>query len=471
MMPDVLLLPEFVRPHMQRAMEGVRPERVQWFEIRNAADGGAPHPETTEVVIYDEIGGWCGVSPAAFRRALKAIETPRIDVRIHSPGGNAFDGIAIYNAIRQHPAYVTAYVDGLAASAASFIALGADEVVMSEAAQIMIHDAWGVVVGPADDLTDVAEQLNKISNNIARVYAKKSGGTVEEWRAAMKKESWYTDDEAVEAGLADRIDDGRRAAPVKAQWNLSVFMYGGRNAAIDPEREPAPQPPMPAGPVTRTDKPSRVAASKTVTINASNRDMPPVAPKVSPADAAAKIHRAPVSNRSDGPTNPEGSTMDSAKLREALGLAADADDDAVRNALASSGFSEAPPADPPTPPTMTVPDTATLAAMADGDAAVLVDPAQLRSLRESAAKGERAFDKMRRDERDTILSKAVKDGKFPPERLQHWMNLWDKDPEGTRAAVDRLAPNVIPVLSAGYAASLDEVSEADMAYKGLYPEG
>jgi ATP-dependent protease ClpP protease subunit len=453
MPPDTFLLPEVVRPHVQAAMEGVRPERVQWFEVRNAAKAGDEESDTTEVMIYDEIGGWCGVSPSAFRTAFNEIDTPNIDLRIHSPGGNAFDGIAIYNTIRSHPAHVTAYVDGLAASAASFIALAADEVVMSEAAQLMIHDAWGVVVGPASDLEDVAAQLNKMSNNLARMYAKRAGGTTEFWRDAMKAESWYTDEEAVAAGLADRVAEDTKAAAVKAKWNLSVFMYGGRDQA--------PDPPLP------THARRHAGPRESVTITATNRDNPPVAPKISPAQAAVKIHHAPVANRADGPTNNRKvSTMDAVMLREALNLPADATDDDVRAALSSGGVT--PAATPPPANTTDPVDASKLAEMAEQTGAVLVDQGLLRQLRESAVKGEQAYDSMRRQERDGILSQAVKDGKFPVSAAGNWSKLWDADPEGTRKAISNLARNVIPVMSAGYAQSMDDISETDLAYNGLY---
>jgi ATP-dependent protease ClpP protease subunit len=463
-MPDAFLLPELVRPNMQAALEGVRPERVQWFEVHNAVDTtGDGTPDTTEVVIYDEIGGWCGVSPAAFRAAMNEITTPNIDLRVHSPGGNAFDGIAIYNTIRQHPAHTVAYVDGLAASAASFIALAADEVVMSEAAQLMIHDAWGMVVGPASDMTDVAAQLNKMSDNIAGLYARKAGGTVAEWRAAMQSESWYTDHEAVAAGLADRVAEDKKAAPVSASWNLSVFMYGGRNAAVAPDREAAPEPPMPAGRRAGGSPHVKAALVDRDALTASTSQ--PVNPEDHAGSGCARIHNAPVANRANGPTNNgKGSAMDPVMLRTALGLPADATDETVRGALAADGLASAPT---PTELADTA-DPVALSALAEQTGAVLVDSTLLRELRTSAMKGEQAYDAMRRSERDGVLNQAVKDGKFPVSALDSWAKLWDADPEGTRRAVNNLARNVIPVMTAGYAATMDDISEADMAYNGLY---
>lgn len=170
-----------------------------WYSIRNVSDTSA------EVHIYDEIG-YFGVTASDFIRDLSAIKAQNITLRINSPGGDVFDGVAIFNALRRHSATVTAYVDGIAASAASFIAMAADRVVMSPHSQMMIHEASGLVIGNADDMRQMSDILDKSSDNIAAIYAEKAGGTVEEWRARMKAETWMSDREAVDLGLADAID-------------------------------------------------------------------------------------------------------------------------------------------------------------------------------------------------------------------------------------------------------------------------
>ena len=157
-----------------------------------------------EVRIYDDIGPG-GVSAAQIADQLEAMTAPELDIRINSSGGSAFDGIAIYNAIERHPARTTVYIDGLAGSAASFIAMAGDEVVISRYAKMMIHDASGVVVGAAADMGAMAGLLNMLSQTIAQVYADRAGGTADQWRQAMLTETWYSADEAVKAGLADRI--------------------------------------------------------------------------------------------------------------------------------------------------------------------------------------------------------------------------------------------------------------------------
>lgn len=163
-----------------------------------------------EVRIYDEIGpSFWGDSVDAknFSDEIAGLEVDELYVRINSPGGDIFDGITIMNALKRHTAKVTAFVDGLAASAASIIAVGgADEVVMCEGSQLMIHDAWSWGAGNASDLQRLVDRLDKSSDDMAKIYAKKAGTSVVEWREAMKEETWFTSDEAVALGLADRVD-------------------------------------------------------------------------------------------------------------------------------------------------------------------------------------------------------------------------------------------------------------------------
>lgn len=170
--------------------------------------------ETTATIrLYDPIdewGGWWGMSAAEMADAVDALPSKITDIRllINSPGGDVFDGTAIMNILAAHPARVTAVVQGLAASAASFIAVGADELVMNPGSMLMIHDASTGVYGWADDLRQMADLLDKISDNLAALYARKAGGSAADWRETMKAETWYTADEAVTAGLADKVEAG-----------------------------------------------------------------------------------------------------------------------------------------------------------------------------------------------------------------------------------------------------------------------
>lgn len=178
-----------------------RPQQAKigsWYEIKNLS------AETVNIAIYDEIGFW-GVTASDFVNELKGVSAQNIQLSINSPGGDVFDGLAILNSLRQHPATVNVVIDGVAASAASFIAMAGDSVKIAPQAMMMIHDASGLVMGNAQDMQEMAALLEKTSDNIASVYAQRAGGTQEEWRTAMKAETWYTDQEAVDAGLADEI--------------------------------------------------------------------------------------------------------------------------------------------------------------------------------------------------------------------------------------------------------------------------
>lgn len=187
--------------------------------------------------LYDPIDSWggdWGVSAKEFAAALAAVPRDVTDISLHinSPGGEVLEAVAILNQLRAHPARVTAVVDGLAASAASFLAVGVDETVMGQNTQLMIHDAWGLCVGNAADMRSLASLLDRLSNNIADVYATAAGGTTEDWRTAMLAESWYSAEEAVAAGLADSVAGD--APGVSAAFDLSAFTYAGRAAAPGP---------------------------------------------------------------------------------------------------------------------------------------------------------------------------------------------------------------------------------------------
>jgi len=196
------------------ALAHARPRDVvpasPWYTIRNADD-----TERAIVQLDGEIG-W-DVQSSAFVKELRAVTAPAIDLQINSPGGAVWDGYAIYNALKTHPATVTAHIVGVAASAASFIAMAAEEIVAYRPSEMMIHDAAGYVdiwggynaaelARVIDELTTLRAALDLTSTEIAAIYAAKAGGTTEEWRARMTATTWYTPDTAKAAGLVDRIN-------------------------------------------------------------------------------------------------------------------------------------------------------------------------------------------------------------------------------------------------------------------------
>lgn len=191
----------------RRTVANGMPER-EWYRIENAT------ADVAEMWIYDEISWW-GVSADNFARDLRAVTAPSLVVRINSPGGDVFDGVAIMNALRSHPAHVTTRVDSLAASIASVIAQGGDRRVMVQHSQMMIHEASGFMYGNADEMRAFGELLDKVSDNIAGVYAARAGtdDDAEAFRAFMRDETWLSDTEAVALGLADEVEVPATADP------------------------------------------------------------------------------------------------------------------------------------------------------------------------------------------------------------------------------------------------------------------
>ena len=191
-------------------------------------------PDTAELMIYDEVSFW-GVNAQDFAKDLAQVTAPNLTLRINSPGGDVFDGIAIKNLLQDHPARITVKVDALAASIASVIAMAGDEIIMGPNSQLMIHDASGVCMGDATDMLDMAALLDMISNNIADVYAKKCGKDPKAMRATMKAETWYTAQEAVDAGLADSVAGAEvepAAAKAAARWVAQWGIRTGHDAPV-----------------------------------------------------------------------------------------------------------------------------------------------------------------------------------------------------------------------------------------------
>ncbi len=176
---------------------------MQWFKIVNSTAGGP-----TQVMIYDEIG-FFGVSAADFNAQLGAIDGP-VDLYINSPGGEIFDGISIYNQLLRCQD-VSVFIDGIAASAASFIAQAASpgRLGMAKNAKMMIHNGQAFAAGDAAELRKMAEILDAETQNIASIYADRSGRPVEDFLAMMGEETWLAAPDACAEGLADYVYDPR----------------------------------------------------------------------------------------------------------------------------------------------------------------------------------------------------------------------------------------------------------------------
>lgn len=171
----------------------------RWYEIKAKGD------DTAEVWIYDEIGMW-GISAKEFNNDLNKVTASKINLRINSPGGSVFDGTAIFNALKRHKAEVTTYIDGIAASIASVIALAGDKVVIADNALFMIHNPWAMAIGDANEMRKTAEILDKTRDSIMAAYSAKTGMSEAELMSLMDAETWYNAGEAKDAGFVDEIE-------------------------------------------------------------------------------------------------------------------------------------------------------------------------------------------------------------------------------------------------------------------------
>ena len=385
-----------------------------WYRMaRNEATSSGQ--SSADVYIYDAIGGWFGIRAAEFVQELAALDVDRINLWVNSPGGDVYDGVAIRNAIRRHPAHVVATVDGLAASAASFIIQAADEIVMAGGSEIAIHDAWGICIGPAADMHEFGDQLDRLSNSIAGLYADRAGGTREQWREAMRAETWYSAEEAVAAGLADRKDGATTSSDDSASnlFDLSIFAHAGRAAA------PAPWMPQ--------------------------------------AHAQGRTRKPPAEPVEDHTPTMEGADAMSdtlaAGLRERLGLTAEAalDEPGLLAKLdealarpATDNHQSAPP-----------------------EGTVLVDETVLAELRADAQAGRQAREQQIAAERAAAVQAAVDDGRIAPARRDHWIAALAADP-GAVEVLASLAKGTVPLQPKGYTGGVDEASDEDRLYSKLY---
>jgi ATP-dependent protease ClpP protease subunit len=376
------------------------PERRKWWEIKAAAGGQAT------IRIYGDIGeSWWGdsVSAKSFSDELEELgNLSSIRLHLNSPGGDAFDGVAIMNVLRDHSADVTVVVDGLAASAASIIAMAGDTVIMGRGSQMMIHDAASYGFGNAAELRKAAQVLDSISDSMASVYAERAGGTAAEWREVMAEETWYGAEEAVEAGLADEI----------------------RKAAVD---EP--------------DDVSKAAASALHRSRFAARFR-------YQGRAAAPAPRRPVADRrradtQEGSRKVEFTTDQLTTLRE-LGLPADQDPETFVAAVAEALNEQ----------TQTPPVSAQLP-----DGVRTIDADVLAQLQADAAQGRAAREEQVSARRVAKVDAAIRAGKLPPAARDRWLTNLAADEETFTATLDGLQP-VIPTAELGHDDGSQDKTEA-----------
>lgn len=187
----------------------------RWFAIQAKAQS-----DEADVLIYDYIG-WGGVTAADFAKELSALAAKTITVRINTPGGDVFDGLAIYNSLKDHGATIKVKVDGLAASIGSIIAMAGSTITMGESAFLMIHNPWALAIGNAADMREMAATLEKVGGSLAGIYATRAEITKEQAQIWMDGETWFTAEEAKAAGLADAVQGGDSGA--QARFDLSAY--------------------------------------------------------------------------------------------------------------------------------------------------------------------------------------------------------------------------------------------------------
>lgn len=197
-----------------------------------ASDTGADESEYT-LWISDEIGGWWGVTAQDFAYAMRQIpKNAPMTLMLDSPGGSIFEATPMYNLVKQHAGKTTCNIYGMAASAASFIAMAFDNVIMARNGRMMIHDGQGEVYAYGDealmrehanDVTDMADLLSSLSDTIADMYMQKAGGTVADWRNKMRATTWYDSAEALDAGLINEIEGGAPGTSPDNTLDLELF--------------------------------------------------------------------------------------------------------------------------------------------------------------------------------------------------------------------------------------------------------
>lgn len=202
--------------------------------IRAEASDDALH-----VYVYDVIDAWWGASAASLIEALAGAGDRQVHLHINSPGGDVFEARAMASAIVAHPGNVISHIDGLAASAATYLALAADEVRITDGGLFMVHNSWTLAYGDKAELRSTADLLDKIDGTILADYARRTGAAADQVKAWMDAETWFTAQEALDAKFVDAIDPNTKrdagAQDSAARWNLSAYANAPRIEEPQPD--------------------------------------------------------------------------------------------------------------------------------------------------------------------------------------------------------------------------------------------
>ncbi|WHP18829.1 head maturation protease, ClpP-related [Cellulomonas sp. ES6] len=384
---------------------GNKPLPKSKAEFFDAITTPAPSGEGTVATIrmygpIDSYGGYWGISTQDVGQVLDALSdsVTQIILRVNSPGGEVTEAVAILNMLRAHKASVTAVVDGLAASAASVITAGCDEAVMSPGTQMMIHSPSTIVWGNAAEMRKAADTLDSFEAAITEIYTGKAGA--KDWAALLAEETWLTAAEAVDLGLADRV-------------------------AVVPDAGDAE--------TVGEDEPEIVVVPLDDDVDDSAF--------LTQIAAYSRAPKPPVSSEPGEPNRKESAMSGDFKagLRERLGVTdADATDETLLAALDEALAEQTNP-----------PAAAAVSTLPDG--AVVVDKAIHEQLVADAAAGRKAAETLDAQRRDGIVAAALSDGRIAPASRDAWRAQLDKDEDGTKALLESMPKNTVPVAELGHA--------------------
>nr|DAL08012.1 MAG TPA: minor capsid component [Caudoviricetes sp.] len=412
-----------------------------------------------KLLLYGELG-W-EVRAAEFVPAIDAVTDSHIDLHISSPGGDVFEALTIMNALKEHPATKTVYIDGLAASAASFIAVGiGGEVIMRPGAEMMIHNAQGGAWGDMNDMHAIIERLESASATIADIYAAKTGTDAAEWRAAMDAETWFSADEALAAGLVDRVEAAGEGVDNRKLAGVSNTVRGGRYRRR--EDAPAPQPALMNRRGAREEKPmsfiDKLKAALGADPNTSQDDLlklvnvavdgfnPQVAVKDNQTEEVATADTA----SDDEETQEQVAVKDNQTEEVATADTASDDEETQEQVAVNDNQSEEP---------VTAEAEST---DAFGDV-VTIDREVYEDLLKRAATGDASVERDHQMEVAAMVDTAIKAGKVLAARRDALIAQGLEDTTALKNHLAKLAPGTIPVSEKGWVGSVGVDADEETA--------
>lgn len=406
-----------------------------------------------KLLLYGEIG-W-EVRASEFVPAIDAVTDSHIDLHISSPGGDVFEALTIMNALKEHPATKTVYIDGLAASAASFIAVGiGGEVIMRPGAEMMIHNAQGGAWGDMNDMHAIIERLESASATIADIYATKTGTDAAEWRAAMDAETWFSADEALAAGLVDRVEAAGEGVDNRKLAGVSNTVRGGRYRRR--EDAPAPQPALMNRRGAREEKPMSFIDKLKAALGAD--------PNTSQDDLLKLVNVAvegfnpevAVKDNPDEETVTDETATDAEENQEEVAVKDNPSEEIVTDETASD--------DEETQEQVAVKDNQYEEPATDtfGDV-VTIDRGVYEDLLKRAATGDASVERDHQMEVAAMVDTAIKAGKVLAARRDALITQGLEDTTALKNHLAKLAPGTIPVSEKGWVGSVGVDADEETA--------